>query len=131
MRKLLLLVAIGGLLLGGCGGGEEKYSTFKWSDEVTVKVANPAKAKVHRFSGPLWDEVGNHGGTRHIHTSTDSAGVETECTVELAGNSARSEPLRLTINGKGYGAVVKGDLVVIDGDAVKVNGTERGALPKP
>lgn len=131
MRNLLLLSAIVGLLLGGCGEGGEKYSTFKFSDEVTVKVANPAKATIHRFSGPLWDEDGNHGGTRHIHTSTDSAGVKTECTVELAGNSARSDPLRLTINGKGYGSVEKGDLVVIDGDAVTVNGTEREALPKP
>jgi hypothetical protein len=35
----------------------------------------------------------------------------------------------LAVNGKGYGSVVKGDSIVIDGDTVKVNGIERGAAP--
>lgn len=77
----------------------------------------------------MWDEIGNHGGIRHIHTATDSAGVKRECTVELAGSYAKPDPLQLAVNGKDYGAVVKGDLIVIDGDTVKVNGTERGAAP--
>jgi hypothetical protein len=126
MRNLLLLAAIAGLPFGGCGGGE-KYTTF--ADEITVKVVNPANAKIDRYSGTLWDGNGGVAGTRHIHTSTDSAGVKKECTVELAGSFAKSDPMQLTINGRGYGSVVKGDSIVIDCDMVKVNGTERGASP--
>ena len=127
MRNLLFLAAIAGLLFGGCGGGGEKYTIL--SDEITVKVANPANAKIDRYSGSMWDENGRSAGSRHIHTSTDSAGVKRECTVELAGSYAKSDPLQLAVNGKGYGSVVKGDLIVVDGDTVKVNGTERGPSP--
>jgi len=124
MRTLeLLAIAMAGLLCGGCGGGGEEYTTF--SDEITVKVANPANAQIDRSSGTLWDDDGRSAGTRHIHTSTDSAGVKKDCTVELVGSFAKSDPLRLKINGKSYGSVVKGDSIVIDGDAVKVNGEVR------
>jgi len=122
-NTLLLAAAMAGLLCGGCGGGEEEFTTFV--DEVSLKVANPANATSEGFSGPIWDENGNHGGMRHIHTATDTNGAKRECTVELVGSWAKSESLRLRINGKSYGSVVKGDSVVIDGDAVKVNGEVR------
>src|SRR5262245_30194471 len=105
MRNILLFAAIAGLLFCGCGGREE-YTTF--SDEISVKVANPANSKIDRYSGEMRDEDGRPTGTRHIHTSTDSAGIKKECTVELAGPYAKPDPLQLSVNGKNYGSVVKG-----------------------
>lgn len=91
-----------------------------------MKVANPANAKIHRYSGQMLDENGAPAGTRHIHTSTNSEGDERKCTVELVGSFAKSDPLQLSINDKAfYGSAVKGDSIVIDRDAVKVNGEGR------
>ena len=112
------LAAIG-FLCAGCGG--EDYTTDDVGG-IKVKIGFPPKAIVASNTKGIADDKGKESGIRYTHTSTDSAGAKKVCVVEIAGSV-------LTVNGKEYGSVAKGDLVVIDGDTVKVNGTTIGATP--
>jgi len=122
MRNLMLLaLAVVGFLCAGCGGHNYIIDDV---GGVKVKIFFPSKATVSTNTKPVTDDKGNESGLRYTHTSTDGTGVKKEHVVEITNS-------QLTINGKGYGSIAKGDSVVIEGDLVTVNGTERGASPPP
>jgi hypothetical protein len=107
-------------LLAGCGG---PASTNFNVEGVAVKVLHPVSAAITTTSSDLTDDAEKHRGTRYSYKCEEGASKR-ECVIEVADS-------QLQVNGKGYGSVAKGNTVVIDGDTVKVNGTERGASPPP
>lgn len=103
--------------LTGCGGNF-------WTDDVggvSVTFMHPSKSVIAKSTIVGISEKGSPSGTRCTHSYKEPSGTAKEYVVEIVDS-------QLTVNGKGYGSVAKGESVVIDGDAVKINGNEREAL---
>jgi hypothetical protein len=107
-------------LLGRCGG---PASTNTNVEGVAVKLLHPVNAAITTTSSDVTDEAGKHRGSRFSY-KCEAGASKHEYIIEVADS-------QLQVNGKGYGSVAKGNTVVIDGDTVKVNGTEGGASPPP
>lgn len=118
MRSSLFLAVAMACLLTGCGGN------FGTDDVggVSVTIMHPSKSTIARSTIVGISEKGKPDGMRCTHSYTEPSGTAKEYVIEIVDS-------HLTVNGKGYGSVAKGESIVIDGDTLKVNGTERGASP--
>ena len=120
MRSLTHLVAFCFVMLPiGCGPGVTATNNV---GGVSVKILHTRSASVRSSTSQFSAENKRPAGTRFAVALFDDAGTKQgESTVEVA-------ELKLWVNGKGYGDVAKGDAVIVEGDSIKVNGSNRDPI---
>jgi hypothetical protein len=111
LRNSVFLVSLGFLLSTGCM-------------EKVVRKRGPAKTAVLGVTVEFAPDVGEP------EEPMEAASGERSATIKYEGITAEIDDMNLSVNGRRYGVLKKGDHVLLDKDRVEVNGEARAAIDK-
>jgi hypothetical protein len=109
--KAVVLIALAFFISTGCIGR-------------VVTTRGPAKTEV---LGVTVEFAANLG---QPDEPIETAGAEQSATVKYGGITAVIDDMNLTVNGRRYGALKKGDHILLDKETVAVNGEARAVTNK-
>jgi hypothetical protein len=111
VRNSVFLVSLAFLLSTGCMG-------------KVVRTRGPAKTAV------LGVTVEFAPGVGEPEEPMEAASGERSAAIKYGGITAEIDDMNLSVNGRRYGVLKKGDHVLLDKDRVEVNGEARAAIDK-